>query len=96
MTAAADRFPVPSALLANPSDDAWLVDSLLSDSVDQTTICVAFRVGTTAGNVKVTTKNGTTLIIPGVQVGELIRLRVTRFWTSSTTAAGIMAYGPST
>ncbi len=89
---AIEPYPILPESLNHPAADAWLVDSSLSDSVDQVYICKAFRVGTTAGPVKVTTKNGTTIVIPNVQVGETICLRVTRFWLTGTTATGIMAY----
>jgi hypothetical protein len=62
-----------------------------SDS-EMTVWCKAFRVGTAAGAVQVTTVKGTTLIIPGVQIGETVRLQCKTIWATNTTAQGITAF----
>ena len=62
------------------------------DSNDITPPIDAFRVGTTAGAIKVIDDIGNTVTIPGVQVGETIALRVTRIYSTDTTATGITGF----
>lgn len=49
------------------------------------------RVGTTAGNVKVVS-NGATVTIPGVAVAETIPGKITKVFSTDTTAAGITGW----
>ena len=52
----------------------------------------AFRVGTTAGDVKVTTRGGEEVTIPGVQIGETVVGFFKIIWSTGTTAAGITGF----
>jgi len=53
----------------------------------------ALRVGTTAGDISVVNGDGTTVVIPGVQVGELLLVgKISRVLASGTTATGINGY----
>jgi hypothetical protein len=65
----------------------------LSDSVDQPfnrpIRSISVQV---AGAVKVTMVNGDVVTIPLVAVGVQFPLRVSRIWTTGTTATGIVAY----
>jgi hypothetical protein len=54
--------------------------------------CYGFRVGTTAGDVRVTTEKGTDIIITNVQSGETVPLAIQRVWETNTTAEGIIGY----
>lgn len=63
----------------------------LSDSTDLTVSpCGGFICGT-AGNVKVTTAEGTTAILYGLLAGVVYPIRITRFWSTSTTATNLTA-----
>lgn len=52
----------------------------------------AFRVGTTAGPVKVTTRGGDVVTIPNVQIGETIVGLFKIVWSAGTTADGITGF----
>jgi hypothetical protein len=69
--------------LAAPADHAFLCTP--SDSADLAHASRAVRCAT-GGNLKVTTRGGETLIIPTVVAGETLPLRVTRIWSTNTTA----------
>lgn len=88
--AATDSFNGLAPGLSSPAEHAAEVTP--NDSADLAYVTRGFRVGTTAGAVKVTTAAGETLTIPGVQIGEVVPLRVTRIWSNGTTAAGITAF----
>jgi uncharacterized protein (DUF1800 family) len=64
------------AFTVTPSDDTAIVAN-------------GFRVGTTAGDVRVLTADGDDVVIPSVQIGETVFLAVTKIFASNTTAAGI-------
>ena len=59
------------------------------DANDLAYVASCIRCGT-AGNVKVTTKGGQTLVIPNMQAGETIVGRFKRIWSTSTTASNLM------
>lgn len=73
--------------LDQPAKHAALVTP--SDSTDLTVTARALLVGT-SGDIKVTTAGGDTLVIPSVPAGVL-PLRVSRVWSTSTTASNITA-----
>ena len=52
---------------------------------------VAFRVGG-AGDVRVTTRMGSTLTLSGLGAGEYVPLAVSRIWATGTTATNIVAF----
>jgi hypothetical protein len=73
----------------NVAVDAVLIT--LDDNADiATSPCGAFMVGA-AGALKVTTAEGTTLLLPYVAAGVPIGLRVKRFWSTTSTATGVVA-----
>lgn len=45
-----------------------------------------------AGNLKVTTVGGETLLITGITAGQVLDLCVTRVWSATTTATNICAW----
>lgn len=60
------------------------------DSADLAFVTRALWVGG-AGNIKVTTSGGDTVILSGVTAGSLIPIRVSRVHSTSTTATLIVA-----
>lgn len=73
----------------NVATDAVLIT--LNDSADiAIKPCGAFMVGT-AGALRVTTADGTDILLPYVAAGVPIGLRVVRFWSTNTTATGVVA-----
>jgi hypothetical protein len=78
----------PDAELASvPADQAAVVTP--NDDADLDVTCRALLIGT-AGDLRVTTRGGTTLTLPNVPVG-LLPLRVKRVFATSTTADDITA-----
>ena len=73
---------------ARPQEDAVVVTP--SDSIDLAPWAVQLFIGS-AGNIKVTTLAGTTLVITGIPSGTLLPLSVQRVWSTSTTASNIIA-----
>ena len=60
-----------------------------SDTVDLTIPTRAIFLSV-AGNLKMTTVNGTTVTMVGLSAGVLHRIRVRRVWATGTGASGIM------
>lgn len=60
-----------------------------SDSVDLPQFSVIYVGG--AGNVKVTTAQGTAVTFTGVNAGTVIPVRVRRVWSTGTTATAMTA-----
>jgi hypothetical protein len=84
-----DQHSSSATSRTSPAEDAKTVTP--SDSVDLPDgVCKSFGVGV-AGDVKVTTAKGTTLVIPGVPAGPY-PLKCSRIWSTSTTATGIVAH----
>ena len=71
------------------------VEVTLSDSTDLTVKpCGGFLVGT-AGNLRVTpseTTDGSYITLTGLQAGQIVPLRVKRFWSTGSTAGSIVAF----
>lgn len=88
----ANTSPVHAAPLTFPAKNAVSLDSQFSNTVDLTNAIKAFRVGTTAGDVKVITVGGNTVTIPSVQIGETISLQVTRIFATGTAATGLTGF----
>lgn len=61
-----------------------------ADGADIATVSTALFIGG-AGNVKVTTFGGETLLLTGLLAGQVLPLRVTRVWSTTTTATNIVA-----
>ena len=74
--------------LNSPAEHAVLLTP--SDSVDLTNFSRALYVGG-AGNIKVTTVGGETLLFTGVLAGSILPIRVSRVWATTTTATTIVA-----
>lgn len=74
-----------------PWTDFVLGDALKSDTVDLVVIPRGFMIATTAGAIKVTTFDGSVVVIPSgaVALGTVLRLRITRLWNTGTAAVGI-------
>lgn len=73
----------------NVASDATLLT--LDDTADIANApCGGFFVGG-AGNLKITTAEGTTLLLSGLQAGQIVPLRVKRFWSTTSTASLIVA-----
>lgn len=86
--AATDSFLASVASLLSPAENLDAVTK--DDANDLAYVTRGLYVGT-SGDVKVTTKGGQTLIIPSLAAGVFHPLRVTRVWSTSTTATGIVA-----
>jgi hypothetical protein len=69
-------------------DHAALISK--DDANDLATVATAIFVGG-AGNIKVTTYGGETLLLTGLIAGQVLPLRVTRVWSTTTTATNIVA-----
>lgn len=89
MTAAVDLYAHYKMPLGAPYGHAALVTG--SDTVDLTNVCSELFISGTAGNVKVTTLGGETLVIP-VPTQFRLQLRCTRVWATGTTATNIVAF----
>jgi len=62
------------------------------DNLDQPHMIRYFRVGGTAGDVRVVSRRGETETIPNVQIGETIIGDVRMIMQTGTTATGITAW----
>ena len=71
--------------ISDPATDAFLFS--FSDTVDETNICRGF-IPEDAGNAKVTTMDGSDVVLTGLLAGVLYPLRITRIWAASTTITG--------
>jgi len=83
-----DQFAGYVAGLNSPAFDA--ADVTPNDGADLPNTCRGLWVGV-GGNIKVTTKGGTTVVIVGVPSGFVVPICVKRVWSASTTAASILA-----
>lgn len=85
-----DLFNNHPSTITSPVNHAALVSPSDSTDLDYATrgICVG-----SAGAIKVTTLGGETLVIPtgALAAGVIHPLRVTRIWSTSTTASSIVA-----
>jgi hypothetical protein len=61
-----------------------------NDSTDLADVASALYIGG-AGAVKVTTAGGTDVTLSGALVGTILPVRVTRVWSTGTTATNIVA-----
>lgn len=85
---ATDIFSRKQALTADPASNAVLVTP--SDSTDLTYVSRAVYVGTT-GNMKVTMQDSGTVLFTGIPAGTTLPIRVSRIWSTTTTASTIIA-----
>ena len=75
--------------LASPGEDFIDIDAEKHDTNALSQVIRAFRVGTTAGDVKVVTYNGTTHTCRDVQRGEQVNCAITQVFATGTEAGGI-------
>ena len=74
--------------LSGPATNAVVVSP--NDSTDLTYVTRAVYVGTT-GNLKVTMSDSGTVLFTGVVAGSTLPIRVSRIWSTTTTASTIIA-----
>ena len=85
---ATDNFSRQQSLTSDPASNAVLVSP--NDSTDLTYVTRAVYVGTT-GNMKVTMQDSGTVLFTGIAAGTTLPIRVTRIWSTTTTASTILA-----
>ncbi len=85
---ATDDFSRQQTLTSDPATNAVVVTP--SDSTDLTNVSRALYVGTT-GNLKVTLQDSGTVLFTAVPAGVVLPIRVTRVWSTTTTASTIIA-----
>ena len=82
-----DKFSNYHAGLESPAERAFAITG--NDSTDLTVTPRAIYVGG-AGNVKVTTIGGDTVTFSGALAGTIIPVRVTRVFSTGTTATNLL------
>ena len=85
---AIDNFSRLPSLTSDPATNAVLVSP--NDSTDLANVTRAVYVGTT-GNMKVTMQDSGTVLFTGIAAGTTLPIRVTRIWSTTTTASTILA-----
>lgn len=84
----ADQYANEQVPVGGPAQHAALLT--LDDSNDLANYSRAFYVGQ-AGNLKVTTVGGETLLLTGLLIGHVYPIRIKRAWSSTSTADKIVA-----
>lgn len=69
--------------------DAFLVTT--SDSADLREVTRAISIEV-AGDLRITTEDGTDIVIPGLAAGVMHPIGAQRIWATNTTATGIVGY----
>ena len=85
---ATDNFSRQQTLTGDPATNGVLITP--SDSTDLVTVSRAVYVGTT-GNMKVTMQDSGTVLFTGIPAGTTLPIRVSRIWSTTTTASTIIA-----
>lgn len=85
---ATDNFARQQTLTSDPATNAVLITP--SDSTDLVAVTRAVYVGTT-GNMKVTMQDSGTVLFTGIPAGTTLPIRVSRIWSTTTTASTIIA-----
>ena len=85
---ATDNFSRKQSLVADPATNAVLVTP--SNSVDLTDVTRAVYVGG-GGDMKVTMQDSGTVLFSGIPAGTTLPIRVSRIWSTTTTATLIIA-----
>jgi hypothetical protein len=85
---AIDNFARVQSTTSDPATNAVVLTP--SDSTDLTNVSRALYVGTT-GNIKVTMQDSGTVLFTAVPAGAVLPIRVTRVWSTTTTASTIIA-----
>jgi hypothetical protein len=85
---ATDNFSRQQTLTGDPATNAVLITP--NDSTDLVAVTRAVYVGTT-GNMKVTMQDSGTVLFTGIPAGTTLPIRVSRIWSTTTTASTIIA-----
>jgi hypothetical protein len=85
---ATDNFSRQQTLTGDPATNAVLITP--SDSTDLVAVSRAVYIGTT-GNMKVTMQDSGTVLFTGIPAGTTLPIRVSRIWSTTTTASTIIA-----
>lgn len=85
--AAADTFKAFKTMLTAPAEDQY--DITPNDAVDLPKVTRGIYVGT-SGNLKFTSAKGTTTTYYNLAAGVQHSMRVSRVWSTGTTAANIV------
>jgi len=85
---ATDAFSRQQTQSNDPHSNAVVVSP--SDSADLGYVTRGVYVGTT-GNMKVTMQDSGTVLFTGIPAGTTLPIRVTRIWSTTTTASTIIA-----
>ena len=85
---ATDNFSRQQTLTSDPATNAVLISP--NDSTDLVAVTRAVYVGTT-GNMKVTMQDSGTVLFTGIPAGTTLPIRVSRIWSTTTTASTIIA-----
>ena len=85
---ATDNFSRQQTLTGDPATNAVLITP--DDATDLVSVSRAVYVGTT-GNMKVTMQDSGTVLFTGIPAGTVLPIRVTRIWSTTTTASTIIA-----
>lgn len=85
---ATDNFSRQQTLTGDPATNAVLITP--SDSTDLVAVTRAVYIGTT-GNMKVTMQDSGTVLFTGIPAGTTLPIRVSRIWSTTTTASTIIA-----
>ena len=85
---ATDDFSRQQTLTSDPATNAVLITP--DDATDLVNVSRAVYVGTT-GDMKVTMQDSGTVLFTAVPAGAVLPIRVTRVWSTTTTASTIIA-----
>ena len=85
---ATDNFSRQQTLTGDPATNAVLITP--NDSTDLVAVTRAVYIGTT-GNMKVTMQDSGTVLFTGIPAGTTLPIRVSRIWSTTTTASTIIA-----
>ena len=85
---AIDNFSRQQTLTGDPATNAVLITP--NDSTDLVAVTRAVYVGT-GGNMKVTMQDSGTVLFTGIPTGTTLPIRVSRIWSTTTTASTIIA-----
>ena len=83
-----DSFSNQKTYTSDPLTSAVVVSP--SDSADLSYTTRAVYIGTT-GNMKVTMQDSGTVLFTGIPAGTTLPIRVSRIWSTTTTASTILA-----
>jgi len=85
---ATDNFSRQQTLTGDPATNAVAITP--NDNTDLVAVTRAVYIGTT-GNMKVTMQDSGTVVFTGIPAGTTLPIRVSRIWSTTTTASTIIA-----